>query len=447
MICDAIEDYGYLLSEAHNGRQAIVLAQSTNPDLILLDLEMPQMDGLECLRKLQADESTKHIPVIIVTGSHVSKKIDAVLEAGAIDFIAKPFSTTILKTRVRDIEERHNREAELLAMKSSLEASIAELEMLTRCDPLTGICNRRSFFELCQIEWSRSERHGIPLSCVVLDADFFKRVNDNYGHQFGDHVLKQIAKIMSDFSRSSDVVCRYGGEEFVAFLPETDERQAASWAEKMRIAMEELKLTTEGVHVPITISLGVAQRLDDTESPESLIDLADQALAIAKQKGRNQVVEHSSSLTDLFSDNTGIVMSLVGKYAGDIMCDGIPTVEQNDSFRKAQSDLFEFQFESIPVIDHSGNLVGVLTERRILETLRNSHAEEKIVEQIMIRGVVSFDVDTLAEEVLRFLQRVAMNRIIVTRENRPVGIITRRSFVQWYHKWTLQSKNSLVSVG
>lgn len=444
MICDALESGGYFLSEAHNGQQAIALAKTNSPDLILLDLEMPQMDGLECLRELQKQEATKDIPVIIVTSSHAGKKIDEVLEAGAIDYIAKPFTETMLQTRVKDIAHRHNRESELNSTKSSLEATVSELEILTRSDPLTGVYNRRAFFDECQKEWSRAVRHKIPLSCVVIDIDFFKRVNDNHGHLFGDKVLKEVAQVLASGTRVSDVLCRSGGEEFMVILPETNEQKACQWAEKIRADVESLILTLDGVRVPVTISLGVAERLLDTDAPEVLIDLADQAMAIAKQRGRNQVSMHSSSLTGFSMDVTGLAQSLAGKCARDIMFDAVLTLDEDDLFSNAETTLFEFQSESIPVINSEGKLVGVLTERRALEALQGTQNEEKTVKQIMIEGVVSFDIDTPAEEVLSFLQRVSMNRIIVTCESQPVGIVTRRSFVQWFHNW-LNIKDGCMS--
>ncbi|GAG35548.1 unnamed protein product [marine sediment metagenome] len=164
------------------------------------------------------------------------------------------------------------------------------LRLLASHDPLTQLLNRRTFFELIEKEWKRSSRIGYPLSCAMIDVDFFKRVNDSYGHLAGDEVLRSVSRRLQRCCRQTDCVCRYGGEEFCVLLPDTGEQGAVLWAERCRSAVAEEPIETAETRIGVTVSLGVAQRRDDTNSPEELLDLADRALLEAKRLGRDRVV-------------------------------------------------------------------------------------------------------------------------------------------------------------
>lgn len=265
---------------AKDGEQAIKRAMSSNPpDLILLDVVMPGMDGYEVCRHLKEDEKTKHIPVIFITVKSTVAEETKGLELGAVDYISKPFSPAIVKARV----ENH------MELKKQRDL----LEKLNVTDGLTGIFNRRHFDEYLEQQWRIASRTDSFLSLVMMDIDKFKQFNDNYGHAVGDECLINVAAALAQSAdRDIDLIARYGGEEFVAVLPGTNHEGALQVAEEMRSKVEGLKIRHEysTVNDHVTMSLGVAtcQGVSNTQA-SSLVVKADKALYQAKDAGRNRV--------------------------------------------------------------------------------------------------------------------------------------------------------------
>lgn len=258
-----------------------------NVDLILMDNIMPGIDGLEATRRIKEEESFKDIPLIMVTSSENTDVLQAAFDVGAIDFIKKPFAKVELLTRVKAA----------LKLKREMDGrkeAIRKLELLASLDGLTGIANRRHFDDFLNKEWRRTLRNKFPLSLILIDIDYFKKYNDEYGHQAGDECLKQVAKKLSSIAhRPGDLAARYGGEEFVFVLGNTAIKAAVDLAETIRSAVEEMKIPhgyREGSNL-VTISLGVACFFPDkTKSMAELIEAADKALYRAKEGGRNKVM-------------------------------------------------------------------------------------------------------------------------------------------------------------
>jgi len=274
-----LPDYEVFL--AKDGEQAIACAKAKPPpDLILLDVIMPGMDGYEVLRRLRADERTGDIPVIFVTGMCEEEDETKGLDMGAVDYVLKPFRTAVVRARVR------NHMSYIWQRK--------QLEQDAFIDGLTGIPNRRRFDQTLDIEWRRAKRHGTPLSLAMVDVDYFKQYNDTYGHGAGDEALRQIAKAMLQvISRSSELVARYGGEEFVILLPEIEQEEAVQIAEQLRHAVEMLRLRHEKSNAApfVTISVGGVSLMPPANAAVAeLLLLADNRLYLAKQAGRNQVI-------------------------------------------------------------------------------------------------------------------------------------------------------------
>ena len=264
---------------ATDGASALEQAISDPPDLILLDVMMPGLDGYEVCRRLKADPRTINIPVIFLT--HLNEEADEKtgLEAGAIDYITKPFRFPIIKARVRNHLE--------LKRRGDL------LEQLAGMDGLTGIPNRRRFDETLTLEWNRTRRHGAPLALILLDIDFFKSYNDHYGHPQGDDCLRKVAAVLAaTLQRASDTLARYGGEEFAAILPDTSLDSAVDMAELMRCRVMDLAIPHgySRVAACVTVSLGVAACIPaERNSAAELVEAADGALYQAKHAGRNRV--------------------------------------------------------------------------------------------------------------------------------------------------------------
>jgi diguanylate cyclase (GGDEF)-like protein len=271
-------------------------------ELVLMDLELPGMNGIEACRRISEDPKLGDIPVIVVTASSESSSLAAAFQAGAVDYLLKPINPVELAARVRsmlrlkrELDERKRREAELIEVTYRLAAAKSELQKLSSLDGLTGIPNRRHFDELYAAEWKRASRDGTPLSVILVDIDHFKAYNDRYGHQAGDDCLRRVAAALKPMAkRPGDSVARYGGEEFVVILPETHQVGAAAVAEAMRRAVSELALehaASQG-EGRVSISLGTATVVPgESTSASALLAAADEALYESKKSGRNR---HSS---------------------------------------------------------------------------------------------------------------------------------------------------------
>ncbi len=263
---------------ATGGEQALKLANTRQPDLILLDVVMPGMDGHEVCRRLKADAATRDIPVIFVTAHSDEAAETQGLALGAVDFISKPINPAIVRARVKT--------------HLTLKAQADLLRQWVYVDGLTGVRNRRGFDELLASEWGRSVREGSALSVILLDVDFFKRYNDHYGHQAGDACLRTVAGFLRQaVKRPGDLVARYGGEEFACLLPGTSLDGALDFARQLGAGIEALALehAQSTVSRVVTVSLGVcARRGDQPGSAEALLRAADAQLYAAKATGRNR---------------------------------------------------------------------------------------------------------------------------------------------------------------
>ena len=269
---------GYQINIAQDGSRAIHMAEKVSPDLILLDVMMPDMDGYETSLKLKQSPETKDIPIIFLTARKEPEDIIKGFEVGGLDYISKPFNSIELLARIRTHLDLWHKTRQL--------QSIAEK------DGLTMIANRRRFDAFFDLEWRRSNRDKTPVTIVMIDIDFFKAYNDYYGHLQGDECLKQIAKVIDiNCRRPADIAARYGGEEFAVILGNTDQKGGIQLAEKIRRKIEGLGIPHEKSVISdyVTISLGIATMIPSNEDrSDQLIKRADEQLYRAKELGRNQ---------------------------------------------------------------------------------------------------------------------------------------------------------------
>ncbi|QGM45319.1 diguanylate cyclase [Methylocystis heyeri] len=278
LMYDAIRELGEVFF-ATSGEQALAFCAKTPPDLVLLDVEMPGMDGYEVCRRLKEVPELAQIPVIFVTARGGVEDEVRALEAGGVDFITKPVNLAVARARVKT----H------LALKAQSDF----LRNLASMDGLTGIANRRQFDRLMPLEWRYCQRHNFSLGVLMIDVDHFKLYNDRLGHQSGDACLQSVAAtITKHLRRPHDLAARYGGEEFICLMPETDSDGAEARAEEIRAAVERLGLphpASETAPV-VTVSVGAASASPGEDvSCTDLTLRADQALYAAKAAGRNQV--------------------------------------------------------------------------------------------------------------------------------------------------------------
>ena len=269
----------FALQIATSGAAGLALAGKSSPDLILLDVMMPDMNGFETCRRLKADPLTRDIPVIFVTALDSPEDETLGLEAGAVDFISKPLHSAVVRARVRThLTLKH--QADLLRSMSFV-------------DGLTGVANRRQFDEALQREWRACLRTGSSLALAMIDIDHFKQFNDTYGHPAGDACLRAIAGILNGaMNRSHDLIARYGGEEFVCLLPDINLAGARIKVEQLRQAVQSLNIphAASSTAPVVTISLGLALFVPADElTPEQLVAAADAELYTAKRAGRNRL--------------------------------------------------------------------------------------------------------------------------------------------------------------
>jgi diguanylate cyclase (GGDEF)-like protein len=269
----------YNLLISRNGPRALELAKENKPDLILLDVLMPEMSGFEVITKLKESEITDKIPVIFITGLTDTANEEKGFFLGAVDYITKPFVKSIVKARVNT--------------HIKIVDQMRTIERIGLIDPLTKISNRRGFEDRLSAEWGRAFREKIPISILLMDIDKFKNYNDTYGHQQGDMALKAFAQISSKtLVRPVDFAARWGGEEFVILLPGTDVTGAAEVAERVRKNVEATVIhTEEGEETRTTVSIGVNSLIPDADaSVDDFLKKADKALYKAKETGRNRFV-------------------------------------------------------------------------------------------------------------------------------------------------------------
>lgn len=278
MLANLLAD-DYTIQIANSGAKALQIARGKHaPDLILLDIVMPDMDGYEVCRQLKNDKATRRIPIIFISALDEVKDEMRGLDLGAVDFITKPFHPDVVKARVRN--------------HMTLKVNTDLLESLSHVDGLTQIANRRQFDFILENEFKHAKRSRTTLGVIMLDIDYFKPFNDHYGHGKGDDCLVKVAAaLQKTIFRPKDLLARYGGEEFAVILPETDLDATQQIAEKMRLTVEELMLKHEFSEVAqvITISLGVVACIPSGDSPNKLLQAADKALYQAKENGRNRV--------------------------------------------------------------------------------------------------------------------------------------------------------------
>ncbi|PTD98047.1 diguanylate cyclase [Pseudothauera lacus] len=296
LVCHQLGKMGLEAVHARDGESGIEAFKRERPDLVLLDIIMPGLDGFEVAQRLrQLERDGEWTPILFLTARTSDEDLQRGIEVGGDDYLIKPVSEVVLKAKVRAMQRIAQMRYSLLVLTRKLDEANRELTRLSSADGLTGIANRRRFDETLLKEWRRCARDGRPLTLLLMDVDFFKPFNDNYGHQVGDECLKAVARTLAEtLHRPSDMVARYGGEEFAAILPDTDQTGARAVAEALREAVQGLAITHRfsAVSRVVTLSLGLAceypARGDDNGFVR-LLKSADAALYEAKKNGRNRV--------------------------------------------------------------------------------------------------------------------------------------------------------------
>jgi diguanylate cyclase (GGDEF)-like protein len=289
IICDFLGKHGYEIVLAEDGMSAFKRAKTESVDIILLDRILPDIDGNEICRWLKLDQNTRSIPIIMLTAKDSITNRVAGLEAGADDYLPKPFDENELNARIYVRLRAKSQQDELLIKNRQLEDMLTRVETLAIVDSLTGLFNRRRFETILGNEFKRAARYQDPISCLMIDIDHFKQINDSHGHQGGDIVLREIARLIQASIREVDTAARWGGEEFVVLSPNTPKQSAGLAAARILKAVNDHAFT--GINGgKITISIGIAGIPEASiDTPEKLVHAADLAMYEAKKNGRNRV--------------------------------------------------------------------------------------------------------------------------------------------------------------
>ncbi len=424
ILAKSLEVDGYLLRQTTDALEALDMIAADPPDFLITDWDMPVLTGLELCRRVRQLDLPHYVYVLFVTGKTGQSELIAGLEGGADDFVTKPVNRGELLARLKagsrvlDVERRLSRQA--------------------HTDVLTGLASRRSFVDVCRREFERARRYDSPYSCVIMDVDYFKRVNDVFGHAAGDLALQQVARTLTEHCRASDFAGRYGGEEFAVILPETRECDAAIWANRVREAIAAREIVLNGKHVPLAASFGVAQRSIEVETPDQLIDMADQALLVAKKSGRNRVVCYSRlQSTQQVGPTTPDAMDLFqDAVARDIMSSPVASLSESATVGQAAEYFLRYRISSAPVIDSAGRAIGILSEQDCIAAMIARDGWDRPIFDVMSRNVVSFDEDTPVREIHAFFCNVSLRRVIILRDQVPTGVISRSTMMRWLQHWT-----------
>jgi diguanylate cyclase (GGDEF)-like protein len=296
IVAAMLEREGHSVVQARNGREALALALESPPQMVVTDWMMPEMDGVELCKRLRSTEAGRELYILILTGRSEEERVVEAFEAGADDYLLKPIGAKMLLARIRpgarviQLQEDLRREVrEKDDANARLKMEKRKYRVASMTDALTDLPNRRGAMKRLEKEWATSERSELPLSLIMVDIDHFKQVNDTYGHDIGDEVLRRTARALERVLRSSDTCARLGGEEFVILCPATPLDGAKLLAERIRLSVEENRVSVPGYEGRVTISLGVSSRAAGLDSIDALLKAADEAVYEAKRKGRNRV--------------------------------------------------------------------------------------------------------------------------------------------------------------
>lgn len=416
-----LESAGYSVQTAGDGQQALAAIEAECPAFIITDWEMPQLNGLDLCRRVRDMSLAHYVYILFLTVKSTPEEMIAGLEVGADDFLRKPVYQGELLARMRA-------GSRVLQLER-------RLSQMARTDPLTGLMTQRTFYEYLEKEWQRARRIHLPLSCAMLDIDFFKRVNDIHGHPAGDSILKTVAELLTDACRGSDSVCRYGGEEFCVMLPETTEEDAALWAERMRQRLASLTIPAGAKQIRITGSFGVAQCYDDTQSSEELVDLADQALLCAKRSGRDRVVRYRSlgEASDMDLEQAIRYEGLFhGIFARHVMTPLVACMREEETVGHAAEFFLRSRTNSSPVVDAEGTMVGMLSEKDLMAAMVSLDCWKMPIREVMKPNVISYEEDTPIQLIYEFLCRVSIRRVVIVNQGCPTGTISRGTLLRWF---------------
>ncbi|MGI8979554.1 MAG: diguanylate cyclase [Pirellulaceae bacterium] len=409
----------YEIDSAFQGTEAVDMVQKALAEgrpyaVAFVDIRMPPgCNGIETIRQMWQFDSELLVVICSAYSDYCWEEI--VRDLGRTDrflILRKPFE---------NIEVRQ------------CAAALSERWVIARTDVLTGLLNRRAFVEQLRREWITSVRHQQPISCVMVDVDYFKTVNDRFGHSVGDQALQVIAGQIEGSGRPGDVICRYGGEEFCILLPKTTEVAAHRWADALRQKIAQQHLDIQGTPLAFTASMGVASADENTPGAAKLVDQADAALRESKLAGRNRVTCWADRGGGTIDGNRikDYAALFADMEAHQIMTSHVVCVQEEMNVARAAEILVQAGLSGLPVVNQDGQLTGMVSEKDLLEALGMRSSWSTSVRELMTSAVIQYERQTSAHVIFDFLCRVRLRYVVIVEGGKPVGLISRASFLRF----------------
>ncbi|MBI1246551.1 diguanylate cyclase [bacterium] len=420
LVSEFLRREGYEVVTAESCMDALATLEDASNDFqfLVTDWELPDGSGIDLIRHVRHVVCSHYMYIIMATSHGHRDNLTMALNTGADDFLAKPIDRRELVARMRSGQR-------ILELES-------RLTHLANSDLLTGLPTRRVFEDIVVKEWSRSRRYQRSLACAIFDIDYFKRVNDIHGHAAGDQVLREVGRIFADSVRKSDIICRYGGEEFCALLPETSAEQARAWAENLRKRVSEHEIVLDSAVVNVTISIGIAESLSEMEEPDDLIEIADQCLIEAKTKGRNRVICFSELQKSARQTSFGKKDPIFGDaVAADAMTPIMSTVTSDSNVVDISKFFLNYRIPSAPVVDQSGNLVGVVSDKDLIAVASQPNPHKIPISEVMRKSPICYPPNIPLRIVWEFLNRVSIRALLISENGKTMGILSRQSILRW----------------
>ncbi len=415
---------------ADSGQEALDIAVDFRPHYVISDIRMPGMDGLQVCEHVRRLRLTPYPHITLVSADVAPTRFSECLNAGADLFLPKPFGKEDLLVCLNSGRRLHDLHR--------------QIERSAHTDQMTGLPTRSSFELAAEREFARSRRHGVNLSCALLDVDFFKRINDTYGHAVGDAVLASLGETVLQSLRGSDLPCRFGGEEICMLFPETDEWSARRLANRIHSKLNSNRILAEQIALAVTVSIGVAELREEHNSVADLIAAADESLLVAKGSGRNRVVSYSEAEAYQFGPAVKLDMERPDFWsmsAGRVMTTLMATLDPDESLRRATELFLRFRVNAAPVV-RDGKLLGILSEKDVMQMMYDPQGWEAPVHEAMNPNVICFEETDPIKAIHEFFCRMAIHRVVITRKGLPVGIVARGTILRAYRNWRVDGANS-----
>ncbi len=411
---DWLADEGYDVYQTDVGEQSHEVIKELSPQFVVVNSRKDRLVGNDLCRWVRTTSFTNYVYTIIIAENQAEYDELSGGMCSSDEILPRDFVKGDLISRIRSA-------GRVVTLED-------QLRRLAVTDMLTGLPTRQSVEPQMHREWQRSVRHCIPLSCAIVDVDNFDQINERHGYEAGDTVLKEIATIIQSYSRLSDFSCRISGDSFLLLLIECNEKDAARCVDRIRDTISRSTFSCGGVDVRSSVSIGVAQRYHDTPSFDELVSLTEQALLVAKQSGRDRVTRFRR-LGDQTGSSVGAESDLL---AHEVMTTPITCLRDSAMVWEASKFMVRFRLNSIPVVDAEGRLVGILSEKDLLADMASDGSRNSPISNVMTTDVVCFDEGELAQSICTFLCEAAMRRVVIVKDGRPTGIVSRGTLLRHF---------------